>query len=108
MPDIITLEAAKKHLRVSGTADDAQIGTMLIAAAGAVEGLLGRPLIGENGWPTVADIPAEIGHAIKLVLGHLFEFRETTLAGPNATELTIGGRTTLELLLQRHTRVSIA
>lgn len=107
MPDIITLDAAKRHLRVTGSADDAQIESMLVAACGAVEGLLGRPLIGADGWATAEALPAEIGHAIKLVLGHLFEFRETTISGTIATELTIAGRTTLELLLQRHVRVSV-
>ena len=77
---ILSLADAKAHLRVDGE-DDASITQMISAAVAAVEDFLGRPLIDDDlGWPSAAEVPANIVHAVKVVLTSFYDDRATPIA----------------------------
>lgn len=73
--EVLSLEAAKRHLRVTGAGEDDDIAMMTAAAIGAVESFLGRTLIGADGWPSAGELPANVIHAVKLVLTALYDDR---------------------------------
>ncbi len=77
---VLTLAAAREHLRV-GPADDAQVIPLIPAAEGALANHLGREqLVGGDGWPDAAAVPPNVVHAVKLVLTDLFDNRDTPLS----------------------------
>lgn len=91
MDEVLTLDAAKRHLRIEGTADDADLLDLIQAAIGTVEKHLGRPLIdAERGWPDVTSLPATVIHAIKIVLAELYANRERPRDLSGALDMLIG------------------
>lgn len=93
---VVLVDSAKKHLRIDDNIEDEYIGDLVMAAEGAIEDMLGRPLLGEGGWADEASIPANVVHAIKLAIGELYANREAD----------IRGFATIGILLERHSRVS--
>ena len=77
---VLTIAAARDHLRVRpAELSDAAL-TPLIATAEALVGdFLARPLVGAGGWNAAGDVPANVVHAVKIVLTDLYENRERPL-----------------------------
>jgi hypothetical protein len=95
---LVTIDAAKEHLKLDdGEADDARLESLILAAQATIEDELGRPLIGEGGWQDAAAVPANVIHAIKLVLGEFFLSRELG-------QIDLG---VVRVLVGRHMRVSV-
>lgn len=95
---LLTLVAARDHLRV-GPEDDSQVIPLISAAEGAIADHLGRAhLIGPEGWTDAQAVPANVVHAIKLVLTDLFDNRETPLSDI----------TGVRYLTERHMRIDFA
>ncbi|ACL57572.1 head-tail connector protein [Methylobacterium nodulans] len=69
---LVTLEAAKLHLRIDGTDEDALVQDKIEAATDLVLDYLKTP---EHGW-TAETVPARVKAAILLALGVLYENRE--------------------------------
>lgn len=81
MSDIVSLLAARAHLRVGTEVDDAELDALIATAEQAIADFLGRPLVDPVlGWATAAAIPANVVHAVKLALSHLYDDREEPLA----------------------------
>lgn len=73
---VLTLAAARAHLRVSASTPDEAIAELIPAAEGRIETFLGRPLIGEAGWPDADAVPRLVAHCVKLALSDFFVNRE--------------------------------
>lgn len=80
MGDIITIAAARDHLRVGSETTDAQLEPLIAAAEQALSDWLGRPLIDPLGWVDATAVPANVVHAAKLILSDLFDNRATPIA----------------------------
>ncbi len=74
---IITAAAARDHLELDESTTDAKLAPLIAAAEQALADHLGRPLIGEGGWADAESVPANVVHAIKLILADLFDDRNT-------------------------------
>jgi uncharacterized phage protein (predicted DNA packaging) len=87
---IVTLDDAKAHLNVTGTADDALVTAQIAAAQGQVESLLGFKI--EDTFSDVDQdpVPPALKQAVLLLVGHLYENREASLIGVNAQALPFG------------------
>lgn len=109
--DLVTLEAAKAHLRVTHASDDADITLKLRAAEKMAVRYLDRPvypdqaaldaaLVGNPDLaladPLVCDEMVIAG--ILLLLGDLYENREEVVTGTIATQLPTGARACLRPL----------
>lgn len=73
---VLTLAAARAHLRVTPGYSAEDLAPLIAAAEGRIEGFLGRELIGEAGWPSIEEMPALVVHAVKLALSDFFVNRE--------------------------------
>lgn len=67
----VTLDEAKRHLRVSYDDEDAEISEMIETAEMLVNG---------QGVSTADPCPAPVRHALLLWIGHMFRNREATTA----------------------------
>lgn len=86
----ISLTEAKHHLNIEdgNTTDDTYIVSLVDAAELAVEHYLQRPL---SGIAHDGRLPADVAHAIKLVLGTLYANRESVTYGtPSVVPMAIG------------------
>lgn len=91
MSDILSLEAAREHLRIGNEISDTSLNDMITAAEATVADYLGRPLIDADlGWENVAALPANVVHAIKVVLTWLHEDRADLLSEMLAVRSLIG------------------
>lgn len=84
---LVSLETAKRHLRILHDDDDAQIELYVAAAESIVVAYLDRVVLPEGGTPPADDaytinITPAITAAILLLVGDLYENRE---ADPDAT-----------------------
>jgi hypothetical protein len=68
---LVTLATAKTHLRLDGTADDADVTLKLDAAEATILDYITEP---DPAW-TAATVPPVIAAAILLQLGELYHFR---------------------------------
>jgi hypothetical protein len=95
---LVTIADAKAHLNIEADdlSDDVNLAAMVLAAQAIVEDAMGRPILGEGGWDADA-VPANVVHAVKLVLGELHLKREVS-----AIKLS-----TVGLLVGRYSRLSI-
>jgi len=97
MTSVLTPDAARTHLRVGSSVTDQQLIELIEAAEGLVADELGRPLVCQiRGWPTADEVPANVRHAVKLVVTDLYENRCTPLAELRG----------VQLLIQRHKKLS--
>ena len=91
MSDILSPAAARDHLRVGEEVSDESLSGLIDTAEAAVSDFLGRPLIGAvNGWADAAAVPANVVHAIKLVVTDLFENRLSPLDDMASVRSLIG------------------
>lgn len=74
---VLTLAAARAHLRVTPgySADD--LAPLIAAAEGRIASFLGRPLIDPDRWASADDVPALVVHSTKLALSDFFVNRES-------------------------------
>ena len=73
---VLSLESAKQHLKVTDEAEDALITSYIEAVEATVADFLGRPLVDSlAGWPTASAVPANVLHAIRIVLTDIYENR---------------------------------
>lgn len=84
---VLTLAAARAHLRVSAAVP---LADLIATAEQAVADEMGRPLIGADGWADAAQVPANVKHAVKLVLTDLYDNRATPLADLAGVRVLIG------------------
>lgn len=87
---VLTLAAARGHLRIGDEVADADLAPIVAAAEQAVADEMGRPLIDATGWTDASAVPANVVHAIKLVLTDLFDNRATPLADITGVRTLIG------------------
>ncbi len=74
--NVLTLAAARVHLRLSASADPSTIADLVVAAEGRIESFLGREMVGPTGWATTDDVPALVTHCVKLALADFYVNRE--------------------------------
>ncbi len=82
----VTLEEAKKHLRVEHSLDDDYIMSLCVAYTDVAAHNLERPIFGEGGLAdSVEDVPPSVKFWVLLHVGTLYENRESA----GTTELKI-------------------
>lgn len=94
---VLTIAAARDHLKVSASTPATSIAPLIMAAEGRIESFLGRPLVGTGGWATAGDVPALVVHCAKLALSDFYVNRE-------APELTDDQ---LRPMIGRHMAISV-
>ncbi|PZQ21250.1 MAG: hypothetical protein DI569_12540 [Sphingopyxis macrogoltabida] len=72
MADIITIAAARAHLRVGTEVSDAQMGDIVAAATDAVAGFMQRPITGEGGFAD-GEVPFGVIQAVKVMIVELYD-----------------------------------
>ena len=94
LPEPLTLDEAKAHLRVDHDADDALIVMLIKVARERAEHLTELVLVARGSvsaeWPSPADIPAGIKQWMLVYLGTLYEHREGVVAGTIVTPIPRG------------------
>jgi len=91
MEELLTIDAAKEHLRIDVDSEDEHLASLILAAIAVVENHLGRPIIdAAKGWATVDQVPANVTHAIKAVLADLYRNREKPLADETFLDRLVG------------------
>ena len=109
MPDVISLEEAKSHLRITSVHDDQDIRDKLVAATQVIIDYLSRSDTAWNdemdAW-TTATIPASVRAAILVQLGELYRKRgdDSETEPDHPTRLS----TTVMALLMRYRDPGIA
>ena len=89
--DLLSIDAAMAHLRVDDISEEGQIGSLIPAAVAALEDHLGRQLVGPApSWPNAADVPANIVHALKLILTALYDDRQAGMVNWAAVDSLVG------------------
>jgi len=83
---ITSLDVAKAHLNVTGTADDALITSKIEAA----EEWLDRWLPEGEKLADRDPVPADLKQAVLMIVGHWYENREAYLVGITAEEVPLG------------------
>jgi hypothetical protein len=73
---VLTIAAARDHLKLGASVPDTSIAPLILAAEGRIESFLGRELVGDAGWPTADDVPALVRHCAKLALSDFYVNRE--------------------------------
>jgi len=77
--NVVTLSEAKAHLRVTDTSEDTIIQTYMEAAVEQVRNFLNQDIPGEGDSPSA--VPFSIKAAVLLIIGGLFENRESIILG---------------------------
>ena len=88
---VLTLAAAREHLRITDEASDVEVASLIAAAEAAIVDELGRDeLVGPSGWATAEAVPGNVVHAVKLVLADLYDNRATPRADVGPVQRLIG------------------
>lgn len=74
----VALEDAKRHLVVEHNEDDAYIESLIAAAETSVSHMVNRPL---SELEVDGELPADLVHAIRIVIGKLYAYREGDVVG---------------------------
>lgn len=91
MPEILSLDAAKEHLRLDDEIEDSTVEGLVAAAIATLEDFLGRPLIDlQLGWASVEQLPANIVHAVKVILADLYENRDAPMVDEDLLRRLVG------------------
>lgn len=99
MPQILSLASAREHLRVGSELTDDALREYVAAAEQIIADHLGRPLICQiNGWGSADMVPANVVHAIKVVLLDIYENRGSATIDAD----------TLDCMVGRHKRIGFA
>jgi len=96
---IVSLTEIKTHLRLDHNSEDADLLLYIEAAEAHVANFLNRSLVswGEHGSPLGSPsipVPEPVRHAVKMIVGDLYENREAATA-----DMTINVNPTTERLL---------
>lgn len=75
---VVTLEAAKAHLNITGDADDALIQGKIRAAVAHINRLLGYDM--EAGFEP-GEVPDDLKEAVMQLVAHWYENREAAVVG---------------------------
>ena len=81
---VLTVADLKSHLNVDGTADDALIGAKIEAAEAFVGAFVGKKLTDFD------PVPDDLKEAVRMLVGHLYENREASIAGIPTSTITPG------------------
>ena len=73
---VLTIAAARDHLKLGASVPDTSIAPLILAAEGRIESFLGLELVGDAGWPAAEQVPALVGHCAKLALSDFYVNRE--------------------------------
>lgn len=73
---VLTIAAARQHLRAGSSVSDADIADLITAGEGRIESFLGRPLVGDGSWTDVASVPRIVVHCAKLAVSDFYVNRE--------------------------------
>lgn len=73
---VLTVAAAREHLRVGSSVTDAMLGPLITSAEGRIGSFLGRDPVGAEGWSTAAEVPPIVAHCMKLALSDFYVNRE--------------------------------
>jgi hypothetical protein len=91
MPQILGLASAREHLRVGGELSDDALREYVAAAEQIIAGHLGRPLICQiDGWAAPELVPANVVHAIKVVLTDIYDNRGAPTIDDGTLDRMIG------------------
>lgn len=85
---IVQLAAAKAHMNITDTADDALIQGKIDAAEGYVEKVLGFSLA--SGFGGSSEVPDPVCEAVLQLTAHLYENREASIVGLTIEEVPFG------------------
>jgi len=91
MTPVLSTPAAREHLRVGASVTDEVLAPLIAAAEGRIALFLGRPLVGDGGWPTAGEVPALVTHAMKLALSDFYVNREAPALTDDQLRPMIGG-----------------
>lgn len=81
---IITVADAKAHLNITTDADDTLIAGKIETAEAWIDRWLAEP------FADMAEVPADLKEAVRLLVGHLYENREASIVGITAEEIPFG------------------
>ena len=73
---VLTIAAARQHLRAGSSVSDVEIADLITAGEGRIESFLGKPLIGEDSWADQAAVPRIVVHCAKLAVSDFYVNRE--------------------------------
>lgn len=91
MPQILGLASAREHLRVGSELTDDSLREYIVAAEQIIADHLGRPLICQiNGWGAPELVPANVVHAIKVVLTDIFDNRGAPTIDEDTLDRMVG------------------
>lgn len=91
IPQILGLASAREHLRVGSELTDDSLREYIVAAEGIIADHLGRPLICQiNGWAAPELVPANVVHAIKVVLTDIFDNRGAPTIDEDTLDRMVG------------------
>jgi len=89
---VLTVAAARAHLRVGSNVKDDDLVDLIAAAQGRIESFLGRELVGATGWASVEAVPALVRHSVKLALSDFYVNREAPQLTDDQLRPMIGGK----------------
>lgn len=94
---VLTIAAARDHLKLSASVPATSIAPLILAAEGRIETFLGRELVGAAGWPAADQVPALVAHCVKLALSDFYVNRETPQLTDEQLRPMIGRHMTLSI-----------
>lgn len=86
---LITLSTARAWMRIGSEMSDADLQQLIDAASQNVADFMGRPILGEGGWPE-DEVPAGVVHAIKVSLIVMYDNREAPLVDDIVMRALVG------------------
>jgi len=90
IPQILGLASAREHLRVGSELTDDSLREYIVAAEQIIADHLGRPLIDATSWATPDRVPANVVHAIKVVLTDIFDNRGAPTIDEDTLDRMVG------------------
>jgi uncharacterized phage protein (predicted DNA packaging) len=103
MTEPISLQEARRHLRIEFDEDDELIQGLIVAAREYAEGFMNRPLVAEDD-EEAPEIKQKWKQAMLLLIGHWYEHRESVITGSISAEIPM----TTDMLLWQDRNVPIA
>lgn len=88
MANLVSIEAAKVHLKIDSDDDDADVADKLLQAEAVIIDYIKRP---DHGW-TDQTVPGVVSAAILLMLGQLYKDRENATITQSIKNLLMRSR----------------